>query len=183
VSDSASHGKSDGSDDRPNPDPTRLTLAAVRREILSLRELIEAKLEGHVETADTRMRGLDASMTKSDADRARQLEALHTLIQTLTTGLETRISDVKERLTKLEATGLGRESAHERRQTSSRDTVSTIGMVAGALIGVVGVAAALWNHGSPATATPPVTIVNSPPAAASAAPNPSITSTTRSTAP
>jgi hypothetical protein len=181
MSDLDSHAKSDSSDERPNPDPTRLTLEAVRREILSLRELIEAKLRGHVETADTRMRGLDSSMTKSDADRARQLESLHTLIQTLTTGLETRIGDVKERLTKLEATGLGRESAQERRQTSSRDTVSTIGMVVGALIGVVGVAAALWNHGPSATATPPVTIVNSPPA--NAAPNPSITTTTRSTAP
>ena len=144
---------------RPNPDPTRLTISAMRRDISSLRELLEAKLQGHIETADTRIHALDVAIGKADTDRARQLEAQSVLIQTLTAGLETRLGDVKERLTKLESTGLGKESAIEGRQTSSRDNVATIGMVVAALIGVFGVVTALWNRSPTSSGSqPPVTI-------------------------
>ncbi len=162
-------------------DPSSLTTQQLWREILNLRELMEARISGVEELTDSRITGIEKSIevahndlvrvptdvqkqvgnlrdfhdekfrgiearflerdirftqkdadmktaieaafrsassavAKSEAATAKQIDQQGTLIQTQTQALGGQISDVKDRLTRLESTGTGEKGGKQQQQ-------------------------------------------------------------------
>lgn len=146
-------------DIRPDPDPSRLTLDALRREIGMLRELLIQKIEAEAELAEERDKRIQALMAQEEG-RRRELKvdtskavanaiavqketlekmgaALESRIDALRANFETEVrsirstqSDLKDRITAIESIQLG-----ERRQVSEQRQISA-GAVAAMGLGI-----------------------------------------------
>ena len=73
-------------DIRPVPDPTVLTTAAILREMQSLREILEGRIDGHRDLFNARIDGMDKAITllqvitdRQPADVDRKVESLQKL--------------------------------------------------------------------------------------------------------
>lgn len=81
---------------------------------------IDAALQAQKEAAAEQNKNFEKAIDKSEAAFAKQIDSLGDRLTTATGGLELQIADVKERLTRLEATGLGRtQQVVEHRAASS----------------------------------------------------------------
>ncbi len=133
----------------PNPDPTILTLDALRREIAMLGEHVDTKLEASELVVKEKVRRLDSLLDNADELRREQktdtnkaveaalsaqkessskmeksisdrIASLNSNFSTETNGIHNSISDLKDRLTILEAVKQGAtEQRYERRQSVS----------------------------------------------------------------
>jgi hypothetical protein len=131
----------------------------IEKEIRHLTDLLERELKvvdekfGSVQTQfaerDTRVEqtsrdsklAIDAALQaakeavgKSETSTIKQID-----------GQGLRIDDLKERLTRIESEGRGQKIAETTQQTSNAGTVGMIGLVAGTLIGLGGLVAALMR--------------------------------------
>ena len=216
----------------PRPDPTLLTTEALRREISSLRELLNAESSGRAAVIHQRLDGIDhatvllqtiadrvpgiidarteamkalhderfrsiqlqfderdvrteqtsrdskvavdaalqaakeavgeqnkssaLAIAKSDAATTKQIDQLGTLIQSTIAGINAQIGDLKDRLTRIEGEGRGRENEDTAHRSSSSNTVSLLSVVIGSLIGLGGLAVALWDRDKSAPAAAPI---------------------------
>jgi len=67
--------ESAGAEVTPRPDPTSLTTEALRREVATLRELMEARIEGHLRLTEQHFAALDKAtlLARADAEKVPQL--------------------------------------------------------------------------------------------------------------
>jgi hypothetical protein len=116
-------------DRRPVPDPTALTTAALQRDNFALRELLEAKIEMIQMRLDERYAGIISRFAERDLRMSEQAEAYQANVRTALeaatrqiealaatalgarTALDSRIGDIKDRLTVIEARRDGVSSA------------------------------------------------------------------------
>lgn len=155
-------------DIRPDPDPSRLTLDALRREIKMVRELLFQKIGSEAELAEERDKRIQALMhqeesrrreLKADTSKAvddamavqkETLEKMGAALESRIVGLRANVDtevrsirstqgDLKDRLTALESVRLGeRRQVTEQRQISA-GTVAAIGVAIAAFLAVLAV--------------------------------------------
>jgi hypothetical protein len=89
---------------KPRPDPTALTTEQLKASILSLRELIEARLT----TMDTKIDALKEAVLKSEGFATKSIDQQTLSFNTTTGALNGKIEDLKERVTLVE----GRDGGH-----------------------------------------------------------------------
>jgi len=91
-----------------------------RRDAEQVKLAVDAALQAAKEAVGEQNKGFTLSIDKSEAATTKQIDSLGIRLTTATGGLEGQIADVKERLTRLEATGLGRtQQVVEHRAASS----------------------------------------------------------------
>jgi hypothetical protein len=102
----------------PIPDPTLLTTQALTRDIASLRELLESKLEGQKSVLESRLDGIDRAnaeqyrsskdaILKAEIATDKRIEQLGIVISSVDKSLSDKIDDVKQRQTRMEGQGGG----------------------------------------------------------------------------
>ena len=136
MAESAKQREDDTSELIPRPDPTRLTTAALIREIAALRELLETQIDAldrltkdRFETAerhrieqktdtktmlDAALASQQAAVAKTEANFEKQISQLGTNAGTVNEGLRRSLddlkgllNDLKDRVTTIESTKLG----------------------------------------------------------------------------
>jgi len=83
---------------------------------------------------------------KNEANVTKQIDGLTTLIQTLSNGLEGKISDVKDRLTRIEGVGIGAASNNLAKQASGSYAFMIAGFVVAVLGLISGVMIVIFKH-------------------------------------
>lgn len=81
---------------RPIPDPTVLTTEQLQREILQIRELIEARLKGNREALDIKCDTLEKDISKLRADAKYQQEQLERKIQESVTASIIQLKETRD---------------------------------------------------------------------------------------
>src|ERR1041384_3926511 len=139
-------------DTRPIPDPTLLTTQQLLRENQALRELVESRIDALARLTQEQFTGVASTfnqrelrfrqmaddnkaaiaaafeawgslIAKSDAYVAKQIDQQAVLISKSTDVIESKIDDMKQRLTAIESTGEGRNVETAKRQASSNYAV------------------------------------------------------------
>jgi hypothetical protein len=137
----------------PVPDPTTLTTKALEKDIAALKELLSDRIESLRENIETRLSGNDKAIAatleaqkeavgKSEQSVAKQIDAISTLIRSESSATDSKIGDIKDRLTAIEAGKKGATSLW-----------GGIAAAIGALVGVAGIIIAVvvaMNTGAPA---------------------------------
>lgn len=106
---------------------------------------VDAALQAAKEAVGEQNKSSALAIAKSETATTKQIDQLVVLISTATKGLETTITDVKDRLNRIEGEGRGQDAAKTTQQTSNISTVGIIGLVLGSLIGVGGLLVALMR--------------------------------------
>lgn len=120
----------------------------------------DAALQSQKEAASEQAKSFTLATNKSETSMNKQIE-----------GLDSKINDVKERLTKVEGMGLGQQTEHSNRATGNMSNISIISLVVSALIGVGAIIVAEGKNPAITTPTPvPVPVYVSP---SSSTPTPS----------
>jgi len=114
---------------------------------------VDAALQAAKEAVGEQNKSSALAIAKSDAATTKQIDQLGTLIQSTIAGINAQISDQKERLTRIEGEGSGRQTEDTTHRSVSSNTVSLLSVVIGSLIGLGGLAVALWDRDK-ATAAP-----------------------------
>ena len=149
--------KSDDGSIRPVPDPTRLTIDALRREIAMLANTIDTKIDAAESLNQERITRIDTLMERAEemrreqkadtrsaveaalASQKEQTSALRTNLETTISSLHTAISDLKDRMTIVEAVKQGAtEQKGERRQINA-GVLSLIGVGIALLVAILAV--------------------------------------------
>lgn len=104
---------------------------------------VDAALQAAKEAVGEQNKSSALAIAKSEAATTKQIDQQGLLISSATAGLNDKIEDLKERLTRLEGQDKGLKTAVTQQQTSNMNLVSVIGLIMGTLIGIGGIVAAL----------------------------------------
>lgn len=97
---------------------------------------VDAALQAQKEAAGATTEASDRSIAKSEAATAEQIRQLQTFAQSQNESVRAVIDDIKERLTRLEGLGIGRQTEQTSHQASSTWVLS-LGLGAISLIGLI----------------------------------------------
>jgi phage-related minor tail protein len=154
----------------PVPDPTALTTEALRREIQNLKEQMESKLDAAKELRDEKFNSVDDKLdlgerqrveqkadtekaitaaleaqkeaaNKSEAAVAKQLEQMQNTFKTEIGNLTTNMSDIKDRVGKMEAVKLGVSEQRVEGRTTTAGLYAAIGIAVTLVLAVLSVIA------------------------------------------
>src|SRR6185437_10924011 len=106
-----------GGGSRPVPDPTELTTKNLQREIQSLRELVESRLQAIVETAGVRQEQID----KIPAEIQERVERLRELVSEKFNGVDNKFASNEVALS---AALLAAKEAVKEQNTSNNTAIS-----------------------------------------------------------
>ena len=132
---------------------------------------VDAALQAAKEAVSEQNKSSALAIGKSDAATTKQIDTMGTLIQSTIGGINSQISDVKERLTRIEGEGKGHTIEASTNRSVNSNMTAVIGLVVGSLIGLGGLLVAFMdNNGrspavgftgamSPAPTLPPQIIV------------------------
>lgn len=104
---------------------------------------VDAALQAAEKAVGKQQEAFALATSKSEAATAKQIDQQGQLIANVTRALDDRISDLKERLTRIEGSHSGREGGMDRRAEGSRFNVLLIGMILSALFGLTGIVIAI----------------------------------------
>lgn len=110
---------------------------------------VNAALQAQKEAAFEQAKSFSLSIDKSEAATAKQIDALRDGQQTEIRALSASLSDLKERLTRIESLGIGSANAHQETHSSNVLVVAIVsGVVAlfGVLIGATSIILRLSGH-------------------------------------
>lgn len=107
------------------------------------KDAVDAALSAQKEQYSQQNVSFAQSIAKSEAATAKQIDAQGQLLGSSSGALNDKIEAVKERLTRIEGEGRGERAAVVTQQTSNMNTLSVVGLIIGALIGIGGLAAAV----------------------------------------
>lgn len=154
-----------GSDRKNGPDPTLLTIDALRREIAMLSAQVLLQLDAANRLDSERFRAIDMQLVRSedlrremkldtkaqvDAALEAQKEATHSIRSNFDTsfqGLSTAIADLKDRLTILESVKLGQVEQKQESRQFNAGVVALIGLGVTVLLAVLTVSAFVAGAG------------------------------------
>lgn len=109
---------------------------------------VDAALQAAKEAVGENNKSFAISAAKQEASTIKQIDQQALLIATVSKTLDDKIGDLKERLTRIEGSGVGVEKYQAAGQTHSSYTLAIIGFCAGTLIGLIGIAIALARLGA-----------------------------------
>lgn len=98
---------------------------------------VDAALQAQKEAAGEQAKSFTLATNKSETSMNKQIE-----------GLDSKINDVKERLTKVEGMGVGQQTEHTNRSTGNMTMISIVSLVVSALIGIGAIIVAMNEKGS-----------------------------------
>jgi hypothetical protein len=156
----------------PSPDPTLLTTENLRREVNTLREILEAKMDGlrelHEEkfssidvrfserdtrteqtsrdsklAVDAALQAAEKAVSKSEVSTMKQIDQIGMLMASQQKAQDDKFDDVKERLTILEGRGEGVKLTQEKQVSHGNLWISVAAMVIGLLLGIAGLVISL----------------------------------------
>jgi hypothetical protein len=113
----------------------------VKETAIATKVAVDAALQAAEKAVQKQNEAFGAATAKAEDGFNKQIEAMGQLIQTETRGLGDKFNDTKERLTRMEAMGLGRDTSEKRGQESSTHVVSIIAACIGAVGLLVAIAA------------------------------------------
>lgn len=120
------------------------------------RDSVAAALQAQRESVTEQNRASETAIAKAETATMKQIDQIHLLLQTASAGLDGKINDIKDRMTKvddritrIEAQAVGQTTAHATRDTSQTQWVGVIGLVMGALLGIAGLAVAFNSRPEP----------------------------------
>jgi len=90
--------------------------------------LVQARLDELEKAANKQAETFATASAKTEANFVKQVDQLIVLVQTSTKGLDDKITDAKERLTRIEAAAVGRMDTKAETHTSSTFVVSLVGL-------------------------------------------------------
>jgi hypothetical protein len=146
---------------RPVPDPTELTTAALLREILALRELLESRIGAEARLCRERFEGLDRELVLIERQRVEQKQDSATAIAAALGAAKEAVGksemattkSIDQLAQKVDAAieGLRRESgdlkarvgAVEQQKVGRQETTGSVSAAVGYVIGAAGVLAAV----------------------------------------
>jgi len=112
-----------GPDSRPVPDPTELTRIALSREIASLRELLETRIDGIVSTRDARLDGMAEAVRLLQVARDKNPAELEQRLEQLMQLMNQRFLTVDERLSSIQTQFAERDTRGEREARDNKVAV------------------------------------------------------------
>jgi hypothetical protein len=104
---------------------------------------VDAALQAQKEAAGEQAKSFMLATNKSETSMNKQIE-----------GLDSKINDVKERLTKVEGMGVGQQNEHSNRATGNMSMISVVSLVVSALIGIGAIIVATGNRPPPPVPVP-----------------------------
>lgn len=102
-----------------------------RRDAEQVKLAVDAALQAAKEAVSEQNKGFTLIIDKSEAAITKQIDSLGARLSTATAGLEGQIADVKDRLTRLESTGLGRSQQVAENRAQAVDMRGVILMCVG----------------------------------------------------
>ena len=100
---------------------------------------VDAALQAAKEAVGEQNRSNSLSIAKSETATAKSIDQLQTILQTATSAIDSKIADLKERLTIIEGKSLGMTTQHITTQGSQIQWVGIIGLVLGVVVAVISV--------------------------------------------
>ena len=97
---------------------------------------VDAALQAAKEAVGEQNKSSALAIAKSEASTTKQIDQLGVFITSAVSGLDSKINDIKERLTQLEGRGQGTESAHIAQRSTINLTITAIGVIC-AIVGLV----------------------------------------------
>lgn len=107
------------------------------------------------------------AIAKSEAATVKAIDQIQILLHTATGGLESKISDIKDRITAIESAKAGQVAQRGEAQGSQIQWVGIMGLVLGAVVGLGGILMALTSGNTVAPIPERVVIEQAPPAGGS----------------
>ena len=130
---------------------------------------VDAALQAAKEAVGEQNKSSALAIAKSEASTNKQIDQIAALVVTTTAGINDKIGDVKDRLTRIESLGIGKSVEHDANRDRSTSMVGIVGLIVGSAIGLGGLAFSM-SRGKPeapqvvylpapaAAAVPPVTV-------------------------
>lgn len=87
---------------------------------------------------DAALQAAKEAVGKSESTTVKQIDQLGVLINEKSRSLDDKITDAKERLTRIESIGIGVAKAETKQDTSNNFTLGVVGFVVGVIIAVIG---------------------------------------------
>ena len=100
---------------------------------------VDAALQAAKEAVGEQNKSSALAIAKSETSTTKQIDQLAVLIQTMTKAFDDKLSDVKDRLTRLEGRGEGTEKQVATQQVAASNNQWLIGIVIGVLIAAIGI--------------------------------------------
>jgi len=131
---------------------------------------VDAALQAAKEAVGEQNRSSALAIAKSEAATAKSIDQLQVILQTATSAIDDKISDIKERLTIIEAKRVGADTEHTARYSTQTQWVGMAGAIVGAAGLALGITLALTRqpHDVPPPLAPIVIERPSAPAAPAA---------------
>lgn len=104
---------------------------------------VDAALQAAKEAVGEQNKSSALAIAKSETATMKQIDQMGLLINSTSGGLNDKIDDIKERLTRIEGEDRGQKTAKTTQETSNTSLVSIVGLVIGSLIGIGGVIVAV----------------------------------------
>lgn len=107
---------------------------------------VDAALQAAKEAVGEQNKSSALAIAKSETSTTKQIDQIGALINTSTAGINQLISDIKDRLQRIESEDRGQKTAKTTQETSNSGLVSVIGLVLGTLVGVGGLLVAFLGR-------------------------------------
>jgi hypothetical protein len=107
---------------------------------------IDAALSAQEKAVSKQNESFGLSIAKSETATAKQIDQLGVLVASTNKGTDDKITDLKERIARIESLKTGADSQQSTQRTAAMNTVSIVALVIGSLIGVTGIVVALVTH-------------------------------------
>lgn len=116
---------------------------------------VDAALQAAKEAVGEQNKSSALAIAKSDAATTKQIDQLGTLIQSTIGGINAQIGDLKERLTRFEGEGRGKDRTVDQTRMNSTSYVGIAGLVLGSLVGLGGLLVSFRDSKAPVATMPP----------------------------
>lgn len=123
---------------------------------------VDAALQAAKEAVGEQNKSSALAIAKSDAATTKQIDQLGTLIQSTIAGINAQIGDLKERLTRFEGEGRGKDTSHDQARMNTTSYVGIVGLVVGALVGLGGLLVSFLDSKAPVAMLPSGSAVPQP---------------------
>ena len=110
---------------------------------------VSAALAAQERSVSEQNRSSAAAIAKSETATAKAIDQLQLLLQTNSGGLESKISDIKDRITVIEGKTVGAAAAHTESHGSQLQWVGILGLIFGTLIGTGGLLVSFMSSKQP----------------------------------
>lgn len=107
---------------------------------------VDAALQAAKEAVGEQNKSSALAIAKSETSTTKQIDQIGALINTSVAGINLLISDLKDRVQRIESEDRGEKTAGKDQQVQTMSLVSVVGLVIGSLVGIAGLILALLGR-------------------------------------